>query len=177
MPCFLLESPAEEIYIPAQHDSNSLAKAVLDLAGTWCVPFAVLLEDQVVGFRSGLLIVDVDDRLQACYDSHRTKAYPVLDHSLSAAWRLCVERAMVSNRALVAVYWLRVAPCCHISPDPDFSCPFCFQKCRGWGIHVWYRCVPAPLAAMHGFQVLLKCLHAEVKGMELSGIPLFLPGS
>ena len=64
--------------------------------------------------RSGLLIADVDDVLQACYDSHPTRAYPVLDHSLSAAWYLCVERAMVSNRALAAVHWLSVAPCCHI---------------------------------------------------------------
>ena len=42
-----------------------------------------------------------------------------------------------------------------ISPDRDFSHPFCFKKCWGWGIPVCYHCVLAPLAAMHGFGVLL----------------------
>jgi hypothetical protein len=144
-------TPLLEAYTPATHDtgwshcaaswqahSDTLAAKGSASARPFTFPFADVLADCALFFRSGSLLLDLTQSMDKIYAEALVPSITMLgtlahDPSALPAWSQIVSRGALSPGSLRFACWIRASPSMHLSADPVFWCPLCAAPCTGWG--------------------------------------------
>ena len=75
--------------------------------------------------------------------------------------------------ALRFAFWMSIAPWCHTSLTPDFSCAVCRRDCQGWGVHLHKHWFSGFVVCVIAFTAVANLLNAEECGVCWSSIGSF----